>query len=385
MAGWRQAVEVAMTDEDVARLMAISRSRTEPASRVERAQMLLAYREKPSFFAVGQRLGVHHQTVQRCIERALAYGPLMALDDRPRPGKEPTITPEAKAWLVSLACRKAKELGYPHELWTTRLLARHAREHGAAAGHECLANLVQGTVCKILGQEEIKPHKVRYYLERRDAEFEQKMAEVLCVYREVQILKKAAAKAKKAKKPGKPVTIVSYDEKPGIQAIATTAPDLPPVPGTYATFARDYEYKRHGTLSLLAGIDLLTGKVHALVKDRHRSREFIEFLKLLNAAYPAGTAIKLILDNHSAHISRETQAWLATQPAGRFAFTFTPKHGSWLNLIEGFFSKLARSVLRHIRVASPQELRERILAAVDRINRRPVVHTWKWRIAEAPI
>jgi len=383
MAGWRQAVEVAMTDEDVARLMAISRSRTEPASRVERAQMLLAYREKPSFFAVGQRLGVHHQTVQRCIERALAYGPLMALDDRPRPGKEPTITPEAKAWLVSLACRKAKELGYPHELWTTRLLARHAREHGAA-GHECLANLVQGTVCKILGQEEIKPHKVRYYLERRDAEFEQKMAEVLCVYREVQMLKKAAAKAKKkAKKPGKPVTIVSYDEKPGIQAIATTAPDLPPVPGTYATFARDYEYKRHGTLSLLAGIDLLTGKVHALVKERHRSREFIEFLKLLDAAYPASTAIKLLLDNHSAHISRETQAWLAAQPAGRFEFTFTPKHGSWLNLIEGFFSKFARSVLRHIRVASKQELKERIMAGIEDVNRYPVIHTWSYKLAEA--
>src|ERR1700732_4957518 len=249
MAGWRQAVEVAMTDEEGARLMAISRSRPEPASRVERAQMLLAYREKPSFFAVGQRLGVHHQTVQRCIERALAYGPLMALDDRPRPDKEPSITPEAKAWLVSLACDKAKDHGYPHELWTTRLLARHARKHGAAAGHGCLANLVQGTVCKILGQEEVKPHKVRYYLERRDVEFEQKMAEVLCVYREVQVLKKAAAKSKR---PGKPVAIVSYDEQPGIEAIATTAPDLPPKPGVHATFARDYEYKRHGTLSLLA-------------------------------------------------------------------------------------------------------------------------------------
>ena len=244
MATWRQALEVVMRDEEVARLMALSRSRTEPASRVERARMLLAYRENPSFFAVGKRLGVHHQTVQRCIERALAYGPLMALDDRPRPGKEPTITPEAKAWLVSLACDKAKEHGYPHELWTTRLLARHAREHGAPAGHRCLANLVQGTVCKILGQEEIKPHKVRYYLERRDAEFEQKMAEVLCVYREVQVLKKAAAKAKKSKKLRKPVAIVSYDEKPGIQAIATTSPDLPPVPGTYATFSRDHEYKR---------------------------------------------------------------------------------------------------------------------------------------------
>ncbi|RUU48920.1 hypothetical protein EOD08_00560 [Mesorhizobium sp. M6A.T.Ca.TU.002.02.2.1] len=88
-----------------------------------------------------------------------------------------------------------------------------------------------------------------------------------------------------------------------MQAIATKAPDLPPVPGAYATFARNHEYKRHGTLSLLAGIDLLTGKVHALVRDRHRSREFVEFLQLLDAAYPVGTAIELILDNHSAHIS----------------------------------------------------------------------------------
>src|SRR5271168_3014891 len=383
MGTWRQALEVAMTDEDVARLTAVSRSRTEPASRVQRAQILLAYRENPSFFAVAHRVGVHHQTVQRCIERALAYGPLMALDDRPRPGKEPTIAPEAKAWLVSLACDKAKDHGYPHELWTTRLLARHAREHGAAAGHECLANLVQGTVCKILGQEEIKPHKVRYYLERRDAEFEQKMAEVLCVYRAVHILKKAAARAKKAKKPGKPVTIVSYAEKPGIQAIATTASDLPPVPGVHPTFARDHEYKRHGTLSLLAGIDLLSGKVHALVRDRHRSREFIEFLKLLDAAYPASTAIKLILDNHSAHISRETRAWLDTRPAGRFDFTFTPKHGSWLNLIEGFFSKFARSVLRHIRVTSKHELKQRIMAGIDDVNRHPVLHTWSYKLAEA--
>jgi hypothetical protein len=190
-------------------------------------------------------------------------------------------------------------------LWTTRLLlARHAREHGPVAGHACLASLVQGTVCKILGKEEIKPHKVRYYLENRNAEFEQKMAEVLCVYREVEVLKKAPAKANRRRKP---VAIVSCDEKPGIQAIATTAP-----PNPVFTFARDHEYKRHGTLSLLAGIDLLTGKVHALVRDRHRSREFVELLKLLDTAYPAGTAIKLILDNHSAHISKETRAWLAT-------------------------------------------------------------------------
>src|SRR6202171_1062449 len=315
MTARRGAIELSIGEEDLARLASIARSRTEPASRVERARMLLAYREDPSFFAVGQALGVHYQTVQRCVERALAYGPIAALDDRQRPGKEPTIIAEAKAWLVSLACRKAKELGYPHELWTMRLLARHAREHAPAEGHA--------------------------------------------------------------------VAIVSYDEKPGIQAIDTTAPDLPPEPGVHAAFSRDHEYKRHGTVSLLAGIDLLTGKVHALVKDRHRSREFVEFLKLLDKAYPTHTAIKLILDNHSAHISKETKAWLVEQPPGRFEFTFTPKHGSWLNLVEGFFSKLARSVLRHIRVASKHELKQRIMAAMDDINQHPVVHTWSYRIDQA--
>jgi len=381
MAVWRRAIELSLGFEDVKRLKSIAQSRTEPASRVERARILLAYRENSSFFAVGRALGLHHQTVQRCVERAVAEGPMAVLDDRPRPGKEPTITLEAKAWVTSLACRKAKDLGYPHELWTTRLLARHAREHGPAEGYPCLANLAQGTVCKILDQEEVKPHKVRYYLERRDPQFAEKMAEVLCVYRQVKLLKKAAVASKK--KPSDAVAIISYDEKPGIQAIATTSPDLPPEPHVHAAFARDHEYKRHGTVSLLAGIDLLTGKVHALVRDRHRSREFIEFLKLIDAAYPTHTAIKLILDNHSAHIPKETKAWLAEQSAGRFEFTFTPKHGSWLNLIEGFSSKRARSVLRHIRVASKQELKNRILAAMDYFNRDPVVHTWSYNLDKA--
>jgi transposase len=381
MGAWREAIELSINDADLAKLASIARSRTEPASRVERARMLLAYRENPSFYAVGQALGIHHQTVQRCVERALAYGPIAALDDRARPGREPTMTPEAKAWLVSLACHKAKDLGYPHELWTTRLLARHAQEHGPAEGHPCFQKVSQGTICKILNEQEIKPHKVRYYLERRDPEFKEKMAEVLCVYREVKILKETAAALKT--QPSDAVAIISYDEKPGIQAIANTAPDLPPQPGAHATFGRDHEYKRHGTVSLLAGIDLLTGQVHALVRDRHRSREFIEFLQVVDAAYPPHTAIKVILDNHSAHISKETNAWLAKQPAGRFEFTFTPKHGSWLNIVETFFSKLTRSILRHIRVKSKQELKDRIMAAMDYINQHPVVHTWSYKLDEA--
>ena len=376
MAAPRRVSDLAIGEAELAELEMISRSRTEPAARVCRARMLLAYRDDPSFFAVGVALGVHHQTVQRCVARAVTDGALAALEDRARPGREPVITQEARAWLIDLACRKAKELGYPHEVWTTRLLANHARQHGPAAGHACLAELAQGSVCKILDAGEVKPHKVRYYLERRDPAFAEKMAEVLCVYREVKLLKKR-------KKSADAVAIVSYDEKPGVQAIGVTASDLPPVSGIHPTVARDHEYKRHGTVSLLAGIDLLTGKVHALVKDRHRSREFIEFLKLLDAAYSTHTAIKVVLDNHSAHISKETRGWLATQRSGRFEFVFTPTHGSWLNLIEGFFSKLARSVLRHIRVASKQELKDRIMAAIDLINHQPVVHTWSFMLDRA--
>jgi len=376
MAAPRRIIEVSIGEADLARLETIARSRTEPAGRVERARILLAYRADPSTYAVGEAIGVTHHTVLRCLDRAVRLGVMGALEDSPRPGKPPEITDDAKAWLISLACQKAKDLGYPHELWTTRLLARHVREHAAAVGHPCLAGIVQGTVCKILARHEVKPHKVRYYLERRDEAFEAKMADVLCVYREVAILRASETAETN-------VAIISYDEKPGIQAIANTAPDLPPQPGSHAAFARDHEYQRHGTLSLLAGIDLLTGKVHACVEDRHRSREFVGFLKRLDEAYPADTAIKLILDNHSAHISKETKAWLATQPEGRFSFVFTPKHGSWLNLVEGFFSKMARSVLRHIRVASKLELKTRILAYLDDINSEPVIHTWTYKIGEA--
>src|SRR6201981_2639765 len=124
MTAWRQAIELSIGDEDVARLVSITRSRTEPASRVDRARMLLAYRENASFFAVAHALGVHHQTVQRCVERAVAYGPMAALDDRPRSGKEPTITTEAKAWLGAPACREAKGRGHAHDLRTTRLCGR---------------------------------------------------------------------------------------------------------------------------------------------------------------------------------------------------------------------------------------------------------------------
>ena len=140
MAAPRRVIEISIGEDDLVRLEAIARSRTGPACRVERARILLAYRADPSAYAVGESVGVTHHTVLRCLDRATRLGVMAALDDSPRPGKTPEITDDAKAWLVSLACQKAKALGYPHELWTTRLLARHVREHAAAAGHPCLAS-----------------------------------------------------------------------------------------------------------------------------------------------------------------------------------------------------------------------------------------------------
>jgi transposase len=196
------------------------------------------------------------------------------------------------------------------------------------------------------------------------------MKEVLIAYREVhQLLESPAA-------PGAPRTVtVSVDEKPGVQALASTAPDLPPVPGEHSEVGRDYEYKRLGTASILAGLDLHDGHVTARVERRHRSVEFIGLLRDLDAYYPPEVTLRLILDNHSAHISKETMAYLASRP-NRFVYVHTPKHGSWLNLVETLFGKMARTFLRGMRVASWQELKERILRGVAEINEAPVVHRW---------
>ena len=234
-----------------------------------------------------------------------------------------------------------------------------------------------GTVSRILANQEVRPHKITYYLERRDPAFDEKMAQVLCFYREVALVRE------RGEDPDAPlVAYLSYDEKPGIQAVGTTSPDRPPVPGEHATVGRDHEYVRHGTVPLMAGMDLLTGHVHRAVVDRHRSREFVEFLRGLDEAYPKNMTLRLILDNHSAHISRETRIWLASVP-NRFEFVFTPKHASWLNLIETFFSKVARTVLRGIRVASTDELKERLERYIDGINAEPVVFKWTYGINDA--
>jgi transposase len=376
-----QRAKLELTGEQRQTLTQVAQSRSAPHREVQRARMLCHYHEGRSFTEIAALVPTTRRLVYECIDRALAMGPEVALRDLPHGKQEHTITPEDKAWAVHLACTKPKELGYAAELWTRRTLAEHIRKVAEASGHPGLAQAGKATVQRILDEQELKPHKIRYYLERRDPDFEAKMCQVLLVYRELSM-----EPARGVRTPeGRLVFTVSVDEKPGVQAIANTAADLPPVPGEHPAVGRDYEYKRLGTASILAGLDLQDGHVTARVERRHRSREFIALLKDLDAHYPAEAVIRLILDNHSAHISKETRAYLATRP-NRFCYVHTPTHGSWLNLVETLFGKMARTFLRGMRVASWEELRERILKGITEINVAPVVHRWRrFEALEVPL
>jgi transposase len=359
MAGKTKRAVLVLSQEQRTALVELARSRTAPAREVERAKVLVGYADGASITDLQRQLGVGRPMIYRCIDKALAGGAQMGLKDAYHRPHEPEITDEAKAWVVSIACTKPKDHGLAAELWTISGLARFVSEHAKGAGFPRLARAGKSTVWRILDENEIKPHRIRYYLEKRDPEFDRKMQEVLMVYRDVSLYREGATHDARPE----PIYTVSVDEKPGIQALGLTAPDLPPVPGKATAVARDYEYVRHGTVSIIAGIDLHSGHIFGNVEARHRSVEFIALLKRLDEYYAPEAIIRVVLD------------YLATRP-GRFEYVHTPKHGSWLNPIECAFSKMARTFLRHIRVASVDELKARIFKGIDEFNASPVVFRW---------
>ncbi len=371
MAGKSKLPALVLTAGELKRLETLSASRTAPLREVERARLLLQYHAGENPSAIQRALKLSRVTIYRCLHKALEMGLEAGLKDQFHRPRAPVIGPDANAWVVHLACTKPKECGYASEVWTRQAWAHHVRRHAPAAGHPSLARAAKATVQRILAGHQLQPHNVNYYLARREPEFEHKMQDVLMVYREVMLQNEASPAA-----GAPPIITVSIDETPGGQAIGNTAPDLPPVSAQHPACGRDHAYKRHGTLSILASLELHDGQVVARVEERHRSREFVALLKDVDAHYPAGVTIRVILDNHSAHTSKETRAYLATRP-NRFHYVHTPTHGSWLNLVETLFGKRAHSFLRHIRVNSKAELKERILKGIEAINAAPIVHRWK--------
>lgn len=371
---------VELSDNERDYLASLIKTRTIQAQTVDRARMLLWKSEGRTYSDIADALEVSVPTVRRCVERFHTYGMDLALSDDDRSGRPVEITDDAKAWIISIACRKPCEPGYAAELWTLAALHKHIQNFADDAGFPRLKTVTKPWLQKYLKQMDIKPFKIRYYLERKDPDFENKMHNVLLVYKQVQMQFDENGGII-IPEDGHMTHTISYDEKPGIQATANKYPDHNPTEEN-GFVRRDYEYVRMGTISLLAGIDLLTGEAVPLVSDTHKSSDFVSFLKILDAKYPEGDTIRLILDNHSAHTSKETRLYLTTLSEDRFVFVFTPTHASWLNMIESFFSKMTRQMLKGIRVNSKAELTQRIYQYFDEINADPVVYHWTYKMDE---
>ena len=376
----RKASSITISDTDREYLQLQTRARTIQAQTVSRARILLLKAAGTPINDIADKVGLNRKSVMLCINKYLEGGVENALFDAPGRGRNAEITDDEKAWIISIACQKPVDLGYSAETWTRALLTKHINKFAEEAGHIRLATISQSKVRTILTEADIKPNKITYYCENRDPDFDQKMHNVLLVYKQLSLQFDENGQLLPFSEDDQIVHVLSYDEKLGIQAISNTTDDLMPNE-THSTISRDYEYKRLGTVSLLAGIDLQTGEAIPLVKDTHNSGDYVEFLKLLDQKYPEGDKIRLVLDNLKVHSSVETRKYLATVP-GRFEFVFTPKHGSWLNLVEGFFSKITRQMLRGIRVNKKEELVERIYKYFEEVNAEPVVYHWKYRLDE---
>ena len=369
--------------DDKIELEKLVKSGMTPVCICQRANILLKKADNMSSVAIAKELGINRHTVELWVQkyrnRTKDQKLMTLLSVSEGRGRKEEITGEAKTWLISIACMKPKDLGYAAETWTTSALTKHINKVAKDAGYERLSTITEASVFRILDKANIKPFRIKYYCERRDPEFEDKMHNVLVVYKQLSM--QFDADGNLLPFDDEEVThVLSYDEKPGIQAIANTSEDK--LPDTQnGTIQRDYEYKRLGTLSLLAGIDLQTGEAIPLVSDTHNSDDYIEFLKKLDAKYPKGDKIQLILDNLKVHTSQKVVEYLQTIP-GRFEFVFTPKHASWLNLVEGFFSKMTKQMLRGIRVNTKQELEKRIYKYFEEINDDPVVYHWGWNLED---
>ena len=374
-----KAKPLPLSIEERSQLETITRTRTLQAQVVVRARILLLKADGYSVDSIAEKVDLNRNSVLLCLKKFKAGGIENAIFDAPGRGRNAEITDEEKSWIISIACQKPVDLGYSAETWTYSKLTRHINDTAENAGYIRLSTITKTSIKNILDAAEIKPFRIQYYCEKRDPEFEAKMHQVLLVYKQIELLFDENGELY-IPSGEQEVHTVSYDEKPCIQAIAATSPDLKPNEEN-GTIKRDYEYKRLGTVSLLAAIDLLTGEAIPLVRNTHNSDDFIDFLKLLNERYAAGDTIQIILDNHSVHTSKKVKQFLSTMP-GRFVFVFTPKHGSWLNMIEGFFGKMTRQMLKGIRVSSKQELVDRIYQYFDEVNETPVVYHWKYRMDE---
>ena len=273
-----------LSDEDRDYLKALSKKRTIQAQVVDRARILLYKADGMTFQQIADKLAISTATVRLCISKFQKGGLDAALFDVQRPGRPSEITDDAKAWMIHIACQRPTELGYAQELWTLTSLHKYIQKHAEEAGYPRLSTVTKPYIQKFLKEQDMKPFKIKYYCENRDPDFDSKMHNVLLVYKQLSMQFDEDGHLIPWAEDKEFVHVLSYDEKPGIQATATTSEDLLP-DERHSTISRDYEYKRLETLSLLAGIDLQTGEAIPLVSETHNSKDYIEFLKILEQRF----------------------------------------------------------------------------------------------------
>ncbi len=346
MAGRARAVPVKMTIKRHRKLRQIIAAGTSPQRLVLRARIVLAAAEEKENAAIARDLGCSPGMVRTWRGR-FAVGGIRGLFDKPRSGRPETHGPSARLAVVATATSVPPD---GESCWSQAMIARHLRERGLGVS--------RATIGRVLADAHVRPHKVRGWLNRAD---------------DPSFWARAGAVCRLYLDPPPGTVLVSIDEKTGIQAKSRTHPQIPGRPGRDAR--REFEYVRHGTVSIVAAMNVATGQVIAERIARNDSVTFIRFLSVLDQCTAPGLRIHLIMDNGSSHTSKATRAWIAAHP--RFAVTYTPKHASWLNIIEQWFSILTRKLLRRGDFTSRDDLQNRITEFTIGYNK--TAHPWKWK------
>jgi transposase len=313
---------------------------------VVRARIVLAAGDGLTAAQIAAQAGVSVPTVRRRLERYRRQG-VRGLFDAPRPGRPQIHGPSARLLVVAVATSTPPEA---ETAWTHSLIRAEIAERGY--------RMSRATIGRVLTDAEVRPHKVRGWLNRRD---------------DPQFWEQAGAVCRLYVNPPPATMLISVDEKTGIQARSRRYPTLTMVDGSTR---REFEYRRHGTVSVIAAMDVATGEVITERIHRNDSQTFIGFLARLDADIPAHLRIHLIMDNGSSHTSKATRAWIAAHP--RFTVTCTPKHASWLNMVEQFFSVLTRRALRTGEFTSQDDLEDKITASTIRHNQTARPIDWRY-------
>lgn len=361
----RPPVTLCLDDEVRVELERRVRAATSTQRDVRRARIILACEGQRSADAVAREVGVSADTVERWRARFLRKG-LAGLKDRPRPGRPPKFTPVQRMEIIALACEPCVAPGsLPKDGVTTMTLdaiLATALERGIAE------SLSWTTVQRVLSQVDLKPHKQEQWIHSPDPQFREKVTAICELYLQP------------------PVTgsvVLCIDEKPGMQALERRFPDRAAAPGRRRR--REFEYKRHGTQTLLAAFEVHTGRVIAQCGDTRTGNDLVQFMEKIAAAYPYQT-IHVIWDNLNIHSDGKDRRWtdFNERHGGRFRFHYTPKHASWVNQVECFFGILQRQCLMNGSFSSTSELREVVLRFIEHWN-RDKAHPFRWTFTGYPL